>query len=211
VRLEDPVSVTLPQEPLNRDAAFRKFVRETLGNGICSSIHINGTGFDTEWAKESVKLLCYQRRKVFYGNNLFARGACAAGMERTEKKNLKIYRYMSRSLVTADVGMEMRVMGAPAYYPLIEAGKNWYECSAACELLLDGTEELVFSVTTQEGGKRKVVMPLPGLPKRPDKATRLSIRLQYVSREECRIEVRDLGLGELFAGSGKVWTEQTQW
>jgi hypothetical protein len=211
VRLEDPVSVTLPQEPLNRDAAFRKFVRETIGNGICSSIHINGTGFDTEWARESVKLLCYQRRKVFYGNNLFARGACAAGMERTEKKNLKIYRYMSHSLVTVDVGMEMRVMGAPAYYPLIEAGRNWYECSASCELLLDGTDELVFSVTTQEGEKRKVVMPLPGLPKRPDKATRLSVHLRYVSGEECRIEVRDLGLGELFAGSGKVWSEQTQW
>ena len=50
---------------------------------------------------------------------------------------LKGYRYMSPALVLKDVGMEMRVMGAPAYYPLIEAGKNWYECKAGCELILD--------------------------------------------------------------------------
>ena len=30
----------------------------------------------------------------------------------------------------ADVGMEMRVMGSPTYYPLIEAGNNWYDSKA---------------------------------------------------------------------------------
>lgn len=40
----------------------------------------------------------------------------------------------------------MRVMGSPAYYPLIEGGSNWYECNAECELILDDTEELVFVV-----------------------------------------------------------------
>ena len=53
---------------------------------------------------------------------------------------------MSPALVLKDVGMEMRVMGAPAYYPLIEAGKNWYECKAGCELILDDITELVFVV-----------------------------------------------------------------
>ena len=41
--------------------------------------------------------------------------------------DLKDYRYMSSSLVLSDVGMELRVMGAPTYYPLIESGRNWYE------------------------------------------------------------------------------------
>lgn len=39
-------------------------------------------------------------------------------------------------------------MGAPAYYPLLEAGNNWYESRACCELILDNTEELVFVVGT---------------------------------------------------------------
>ena len=131
VRLEEPKktvlpSLTAPEEEGEkaveaRDEAFRDFIKETLGTGLFSSIQITGYGFSPDWAKMSIGSLCMQRRKVYYGNNLFAKGACAAGKERLEDKILKGYRYMSPALVLKDVGMEMRVMGAPAYYPLIEA------------------------------------------------------------------------------------------
>lgn len=160
----------------------------------------------------SIGSLCMQRRKVYYGNNLFAKGACAAGKERLEDKILKGYRYMSPALVLKDVGMEMRVMGAPAYYPLIEAGKNWYECKAGCELILDDITELVFVVGTfGEKHKKKVIMGLPGLPERPNKTTRLSLALAYVSQKKCRVVVKDLGFGEMFPSSGKVWDELVEW
>ena len=78
VRLEEPVTTNLSENTEERDAEFYTFIKNTLGKELYSSIQINGEGFDQEWAQKSVKLLCYQRRKVFYGNNLFARGACAA-------------------------------------------------------------------------------------------------------------------------------------
>ena len=72
---------------------------------------------------------------------------------------------VSDSLVMADVGMEMRVMGSPTYYPLIEAGNNWYDSKASCEFILDDTEELVFIVSTyHRPEKRRVGMMLPGIP-----------------------------------------------
>ena len=46
-------------------------------------------------------------------------------------------------------------MGAPAYYPLIESGRNWYESNAYVELILDGTKELVFIVDTMGRGKKR--------------------------------------------------------
>ena len=49
----------------------------------------------------------------------------------------------------------MRVMGAQAYYPLIEAGRNWYECSAECELILDGTDELIFVASAMGESEKK--------------------------------------------------------
>lgn len=102
----------------------------------------------------------------------------------------------------------MRVMGSPAYYPLIENGNNWYDCHASCELILDNTEELVFIISTfDRPEKRRVGMMLPGIPHRPNKTTRLSLELHYVSQKECRVTVRDLGFGEMFPSSGKVWTE----
>ena len=130
VNLEEPVSTTLETEDEIRDVEFCRFITKTLGKELFSSVQITGEGFDQQWAQQSVKLLCHQGRKVFYGNNLFAKGACIAGKDRLEDKKLKGYRYLSDSLVTADVGMDMRVMGSPAYYPLIEGGSNWYECNA---------------------------------------------------------------------------------
>ena len=119
---------------------------------------------------------------------------------------------MSRSLVLTSVGMEMRVMGAPTYYPLIEAGRNWYESSADIELILDDTDELVFVVEhMSESERRHVVMKLPGLPQRPNRTTRLSVLLRYVAAEECCITVKDLGFGEMFPASGKEWKETTRW
>ena len=54
-------------------------------------------------------------------------------------------------------------------------------------------------------------MMLPGIPHRPNKTTRLSLELHYVSQKECRVTVRDLGFGEMFPSSGKVWTETVEW
>ena len=143
---------------------------------------------------------------------IFLQKVHVAGKERLEDKILKGYRYMSPALVLKDVGMEMRVMGAPAYYPLIEAGKNWYECKAGCELILDDITELVFVVGTfGEKHKKKVIMGLPGLPERPNKTTRLSLALAYVSQKKCRVVVKDLGFGEMFPSSGKVWDELVEW
>lgn len=212
VKLEEPVEVTLPTEAEERDTEFCKFVQKTLGKDLFSSIQITGDGFSQEWAEQSVRLLCYQKRKVFYGNNLFAKGACAAGKEKLENKMLKGYRFLSDSLVMTDVGMEMRVMGSPTYYPLIEAGNNWYDSKTSCELILDDTEELVFVVSTYDRSeKSRVGMMLPGIPVRPNKTTRLRLELQYISATECKVTVTDLGFGEMFPSCGKVWTETVEW
>ncbi len=212
VRLENRTETDLREKPEERDEDFAGFIKETLGEDLYSSIQMNGEGFDQEWAQRSVKILCYQRRKVFFGNNLFAAGACSAGAEKYVLHKLKEYRYMSSSMVLTDVGMDMRVMGAPAYYPLIEAGSNWYECRATCELILDDAEELVFVVENMgDENKKRMAMALPELPKRPVKTTRLSVSLQYISQDQCRITVKDLGFGEMFPSSGKVWTETVHW
>ena len=84
VKLEEAVETELPAEGQERDSEFGKFVQKTLGRDLFSSIQITGDGFSQDWAEQSVRLLCYQKRKVFYGNNLFAKGACAAGKEKTE-------------------------------------------------------------------------------------------------------------------------------
>ena len=103
-------------------------------------------------------------------------------------------------------------MGSKAYYPLIEAGNNWYDCSASCEVLLDNRKELTFLVNHMGNTEKdKISMALPGLPIRPPKATRLHIELNYTSVKDCVITVRDMGFGELYPSSQKTWKETVQW
>lgn len=214
VSLEKPVSAALPplpQEAYQRDMDFHKFIQETLDGGIYSSILITGSGFHQEWAVKSVALLCKYQRKVFYGNNLFSKGACYTAKEKLEDRELRKYLYLSDALVKYNIGMDMMIMGSPAYYPIIQAGKNWYECRASFDLILDSTNQLTFYISSmQSNDKKKVSMPLPGLPPRPNRTTRLRVCLECQSETLCKITVKDMGFGEMFPSSKKMWTETIQ-
>ena len=201
--------VTLHQTPVERDLDFYELIQESLGNEVFSSIFLVGEGFDKEWATRSVPLLCRHQRHVFYGNNLFAKGACYGAKEKVEERNLKGYLYVGGDLVRINVGMEMTVFGTPAYHSLISAGVNWYEAVGDCEILLDDTRELTFVVTDMENSRKdRYSMKLPGLPERPPKATRLHLHLEFESAGLCRIDVEDMGFGEMYPSSGLVWYEK---
>ena len=118
---------------------------------------------------------------------------------------------MGNALIRHNIGMDMNINGSPAYYPMIGAGVNWYEAAKDCELILDQTDELVFVVSDMEDGRRtRYTMPLPGLPKRPNKTTRLSLHLEYDSPDRCQIRVEDLGFGDMYPSGKKVWNESME-
>lgn len=200
--------ITLHTEYMQRDVDFCQFVTESVGSEVYSSIYLVGEGFERDWAEKSVAELCKHQRRVFYGNNLFSKGACYAAKEKTEERNLKGYLYVGNDLVRENVGMEMTVFGTPAYHPLIVSGVNWYEAMGDCEIILDDTRELEFVVSDMENtGKVRYSMPLPGLPDRPAKATRLHIHLEFTAADECRIDVTDMGFGDLYPSSNLTWHE----
>lgn len=211
-----PVTVTVKQgksrrlsaDPKRRDDEFYRLIEEAFGNDVYSSVFLIGEGFDKNWAVRSVALLCRNRRHVFYGNNLYVKGACFAAHEKVEERRLKGYLFVGNALIRHNIGMDMMINGSPAYYAMIGAGVNWYEAAKDCELILDHAEELTFVVSNMEDGRReRYTMPLNELPKRPNKTTRLHLHLEYDSPKRCQITVEDLGFGEMFPGSGKVWHE----
>lgn len=208
VTVKEGKHMKLHEAAQDRDRDFSRLISESFENEIYSSIYLVGDGFERSWAEGSIKLLCRNQRHVFGGNNLFARGACFTAREKVEERSLKGYLFLGNDLVRNNVGMEMVISGSPAYYPMIQAGVNWYEAEKECELILDDTEELVFVVSDMESGKKnRYTMHLPGLPKRPSRTTRLRLRLEYDAPKSCRITVEDLGFGEMFPKSGKIWHE----
>ncbi|MFZ2130858.1 MAG: DUF5716 family protein, partial [Fusicatenibacter saccharivorans] len=195
-------------EPMERDRDFCHLMGEAMGNEIYSSVFLVSEEFDLAWADNSLRQLKKNQRRIFGGTNLFAQGACFSAREKVEERRLKGYLFLGNDLVRYNIGMEMTINGSPAYYALIAAGVNWYEAEKECELILDGTEELEFVVSSMESGKRnRYTMKLDGLPKRPPKTTRIRLRLEYDSPVTCQITAEDLGFGDMFPASHKIWHE----
>ena len=71
----------------NRDASFSNIMTEAFMNRIVSSVYLVGDGFDGDWMKNSVKIMCSGRR-AFIGKNLFCKGACYAGPPFRDRENL---------------------------------------------------------------------------------------------------------------------------
>ena len=74
----------LSSDPGRRDLDFCQLIQESMGTQIFSSVYLVGEGFDQEWAVRSVPLLCRNQRHVFYGSNLFVKGACFGAREKVE-------------------------------------------------------------------------------------------------------------------------------
>ena len=188
----------------DRDAAFFQFAGECFRRRIVSSVYLTGDGFDGGWMQQSVGLLC-QGRRAFMGKNLYAKGACYAAAIRDGQREWE-YVYFGDHEMKLNVGIKVFVHGAAEFYTLIRAGVSWYEAKGSCEVLLDGSPELSFWLQPPESRHAKVAcLELSDLPKRPNRTTRLRISAKALSDDRVQLRIRDLGFGEIFPGSGKVW------
>ena len=189
------------------DATFLKIVEDEIQDNMISTVYLLGDGFKDNWATESLRVLCRNRR-VFQGNNLYSRGACYGGVERLNPgPEGKSHVYLGRDKLKANIGMKVLRRGEESYFAILDAGSNWYEVVADFEIILESGNTLVFLITPLTGGKvtdKQIV--LEGLPERPERTTRLRIHMEMSAVDKTVITVEDLGFGELIPSSGKAWT-----
>ncbi len=206
VKVETAQSCKLSDDPVRKDEQFLEYAAKHMKQDIYSGVLISGDEFDTEWPQKTIAFLNRGKRRIFYGDNLFVKGACYAALEIGEKKSMKGRIYMSPDLLKTDVGMDMLVDGKLMYIPLLQAGRNWFEEAGNCDIILDGKEDLTFILAPMDGGARRLVkMELPGLPKRPARTTRLHLELYCSSSQGCVVRAEDLGFGGFFPATHKTW------
>lgn len=187
-----------------KDEEFLRILKENFRGHIVSSAYLTGDGFDGGWMKQSVAFLC-QGRRAFIGKNLYSKGACYAAA--VQDKQLEWdYVYLGDNEMKVNVSLKVFNQGAIEFYTLLSAGDNWYETVGECEVILDGTPEIAFWLQSPNSRDAKIEkLELSDLPKRPNKATRLRIVAKPVSDVKVQIQIRDLGFGEIFKSSDKVW------
>ena len=141
----------------------------------------------------------------FWENNLYSKGACYAGFVRIHGENWK-WIYMGENEIKFNLSLKVRNRGNLAFHTLISAGRNWFETTGECEVILAGNAEIDF--WKQLPNSREAVietLELTDLPNRPERTTRLRITATPISDEKIEVQIRDLGFGEIYRSTDKTW------
>ena len=201
-----PISGLGPDE---KDEILCGLAREIFSERPVSSVFLVGEGFEEKWYEKALRVLCGSGRRVFAGNNLFAKGACCRAIQEAGLGAEKTYVFLGEDKISYNVGLRTPGTGKNAVYTLLDAGESWYEAKAECEVLLCGEPVVEFILKPMQGGEvLRESLLLDGLPDRPSRATRLRILVKFLSVDRLWIQVRDMGFGELFPSSDLEWSEE---
>lgn len=202
VSIDESISYTLDKN--DKDKSFLDIINESFKNQIISTVFLVGDTFAEGWMKQSVALLCKGRR-VFMGNNLFTKGACYAAATRDREAEWPFV-YMGENEMKFNLSLKVHDKGELSFYNLISAGSNWFESKGQCEVIISGSYEVDFWKQLPKSREAKIeTLRLTDMQPRPDRATRIRITATPVSDDRIDIEIKDLGFGEIFMSSGKVW------
>ena len=196
-------SIKTPLEE-RKDEEFLHILQKAFENQIITTVYLVGDGFEGGWMKDSLTYICRGRR-AFMGNNLYSKGACYAGFIRDHHEGWNCI-YMGENEMKFNLSLKIRDRGELSFKTLISAGKNWFETKGECEVILSGSAEIDF--WKQLPNSREAVietLELTDLPSRPDRTTRLRITATPVSDEKIEVRIRDLGFGEIYRSTDKVW------
>lgn len=175
-----------------------------LGRKIISSVFLTGRGFEeSSWAEGFLKLVC-NKRKVFAGQNLFAKGAAYVAFDNTQEESSYPYVCICEGRIRNTVAIEAMYQGRKRQFIVAGAGTNWYEAKTSLEFIVDGCDTIDFLVQSVDTrAVKRVSLSLADFPVRPPKTTRIEVIVAFIKEDCMMVRVIDKGFGELFPASGQ--------
>ncbi len=194
----------LPQVLQERDQAFLSMLRKVLQGRIVSSVYLIGSGFEENWMKDSLQMVCRGRR-AFQGKNLYTRGACYAGMLQKHQQEADTV-YFCEYKIKEHIFLKVSRGDETFFCPLAEAGCNHHQVGKKLRILLKG--DPVLELWMQQPGSREArieSLELPGLSMTEEETIRLLITVSPGEDGHIILNVQDLGFGIIRRGTGLEW------
>lgn len=189
------------------DEKLTAIYQEIISEGRISSVYFTGEGFQHMWYTKTLRRIS-EGKRAFKGNNIYAKGACLAGILRADEEQAD-YNIICAGRTKATISVEVRHKGEPILLNLSKAPKDWFDSGMKMDFILDTPGPVRFYVSSLiRNFRTSFDLDLSGIPERPRKATRIEVELQYFSESSCEITVRDKGFGELFPASGFTVSKQ---
>lgn len=184
--------------------AFIELLNKELKNIVVSSAFLTGRGFYDGQLDSAIKVLC-ERRRVFLGNNLYAKAVTYAAFSKYKNFNPADYIFNCPGRTKITISLFIEREGKNMELILSKAGENWYEAGATGKFILDDIKEIPFKINSPlTKFSDQIIVKLNDFPERPNKATKIEVSLSYKSEEQFVIAIKDLGFGEFFKSSQRV-------
>ena len=188
------------------DNIMTNCVERMLSRKLVSCAYLSGLGMkDCEtWGRDFLKVLC-QRRRVFYIDNLFAKGAVYAALEHQRSESAYPFSLMCEGRIDVDITVDVFKGSQQKTMTLAKVGDNWYDTRSAFDFIPDDMDSLKLNVKRM-GGYRDMVLEVPfeGFNFPGNKLKRIGASLVFTSEHSFDITLRDKGFGELYPSDDTV-------
>lgn len=189
------------------DLDFADIAAAELKKAYISAVFLTGVGFTNKWMKKSTSVLC-QGRRVFAGQNIYTKGACYRAVGGEYAGFYDSFFVETKENILCDVGISLGDE-KDTFVPIVTGGRQWYNTSGMIWVILDDTDALEIIYRNHETGEeRRENVQIHGLPKRPNKTTKLSLSVEFDSPKTGAVIIRDLGFGKMFPTTNKIYRKE---
>lgn len=183
---------------------FEDTTKQILHHQLISTIYFTGTCFDDDWSDDILIKLCVGRR-VFKGQNLYTKGACYAA-KAMEDDSMKGFFFLSEDRLSSTISMKVYRDTKDCSIIFAKAGDYWDAIQEEICVILEDENTLDFLVNNLiKKDSLHSLLTLQGLPGRESKTIQLSVSLHFLDRNTAVIKVKDLGFGDFYSTSHRIW------
>ena len=159
---------------------------------------------DNEKIKNVLKKYASENIRIFFGQNLYSLGACYMAVNETPKEKT-----IFDGETLHSISMEGYKDSLIDAVELIPAGTPLKNAKKEVQVILDGTNELVFHVLDMRNGNRNTYTP-DDLHVRDNRTQRLEVKVFFLDKLTIVLKVRDIGFGNIYPATFRVWEQVIQ-
>ena len=175
-----------------------------LEGSVVSTIYAVGRGFIDDWGDMALRKLSPGRR-VFRGQNLYAKGACLAAKNKTQAEPDKVV-FIGEDMIVVDVSIKAVKDGRDREISIVRPGIKWYEVDTWIDIIIKEEDELSIwfkdAVTKKEEQRFISFSEINGV---KSGMTRIRLSIKFTDKNTCIVKASDLGFGNFVPTTNRVW------
>ena len=190
------------------DYILNNIINDALYMQIISSIYFTGRGFLDGVPMTTINKISKGRR-IFIGQNLYCKGACYYGSHLVGEGRLDNFVFLLDDTIHYSITITVNDDEEDKTIYLGKLGRSVYEGTSKIGLILDEERQVKYQVRDRKGHIiLEDIIVLDNMPNRPNKTSRIEVSLIVINKSRFKLQVKDMGFGEMYPSSDKVWEKE---